>query len=272
MTKHNRCGLELARINGRSLRQALKATGSRNRFGRFEATDWIEVCPLCDAVELGIDTPHPWPILCSDGYTRTALDFKKNRSEARTRSLDFCGFGFSISALESGILLSEKEDKKTSAVEKLGSSLERLPSIEKSIRFSKEVCDWGRGSRVWGNLRRHNKSDREFGQSLARWFRVARKTMDDEEAILPGTKIAGLNVSFASKHLRMIDPTRYAVLDGVLTNGLGFANNPKGYKLFLRLLRNFHSNGLTPHNLAKLEGGIFILVRQVVRSKGLFRA
>lgn len=58
----------------------------------------------------------------------------------------------------------------------------------------------------------------------------------DEDAILGGTNILGLGVSFASKHLRMLAPEKYAVLDDVLSEGLGFALNSKGYRLFPEFL------------------------------------
>lgn len=59
-------------------------------------------------------------------------------------------------------------------------------------------------------------------------------------AILKGTQIRGLDVSFASKHLRMLEPKKYAVLDNVLSKGLGFALNSRGYRFFLSTLRSLH--------------------------------
>ena len=65
----------------------------------------------------------------------------------------------------------------------------------------------------------------------------------------------------------MLDPDRFAVLDEVLSDGLGFALNPKGYKLFMQLLQDFSKQNHIKHSLAELESGLFILVRQQVRSQ-----
>lgn len=77
----------------------------------------------------------------------------------------------------------------------------------------------------------------------------------------------GLGVSFGCKHLRMLDPDRFAVLDSILNNELGYALNPKGYALFMRHFRLFHQQLPTrkwPHSLARTEAGMFMLVRSLV--------
>ncbi|MNR55158.1 hypothetical protein D3C85_1754790 [compost metagenome] len=65
----------------------------------------------------------------------------------------------------------------------------------------------------------------------------------------------------------MLAPEKYAVLDDVLSEGLGFALNGKGYRLFLSSLRKFSVDHSISGNLAELEAGIFLLVRQEVRSR-----
>lgn len=225
------------------------------------------VCPQCDAETLGVNTSHPWPVLCGDATSRTATDFQKTPDTSKHELLDFYGFRFTPTALRSAMLLVETEDATTFDVEKIGRSLGNPPSIQEALRFSKAVCDWGRGGRVWGNLQRYNPDEGELGRALSQWFDSVRSSSDDEDAIVPGTEIKGLDVSFASKHLRMIDPTRFAVLDDVLHRGLGFAKNPKGYRLFMRLLRDFKAANRISDSVAKIESGIFGLVRPTVRSQ-----
>lgn len=262
--KHN-CREALARVNGRTLKDALVKTKARSRFGKIHPKRWVDICPLCDAYALGIETNHPWPFLCSDGVMRTAADFNDSGIKAECESLDFCGFTFSQSALNSAMTLIQLEDESTKEVEKHGAAIAQNSDADLSLKFSQSVCNWGRGQRVWANLVRRNNHD-GLGKALNEWFRIATDTNHDvEEAISPSVQISGLGISFASKHLRMIAPQRYAVLDEVLSTGLGFALNVKGYRLFMQSLKDFQSKYKLDHNLATIESGIFSLVRQFVR-------
>jgi hypothetical protein len=261
----NNCREPLARINGRTLKDALDKTKARSRFGNIHPKRWVDICPLCDAYALGIETNHPWPFLSADGVMRTAADFNDNGIKADCESLDFCGFTFSKSALNSAMTLIQLEDKATKEVERQGGSIAQNSDADLSLKFSQSVCNWGRGQRVWANLVRRNNQE-SLGKSLNDWFRIVADTNNNvEEAISPSVKIDGLGISFASKHLRMIAPQRYAVLDEVLSTGLGFALNVKGYRLFMQSLNDFKLKYNLEHNLATIESGIFSLVRQQVR-------
>jgi len=84
-------------------------------------------------------------------------------------------------------------------------------------------------------------------------------------------KIKGLGVSFASKHLRMLYPRRYGVLDGVLETGLGFAMNVEGFAFFTQCLHDFlaeNAEHLGPDfsSVADFEWALFALVRAKVRN------
>jgi hypothetical protein len=161
--------------------------------------------------------------------------------------------------------LIQLEDKATKEVERQGGSIAQNSDADLSLKFSQSVCNWGRGQRVWANLVRRNNQE-SLGKSLNDWFRIVADTNNNvEEAISPSVKIDGLGISFASKHLRMIAPQRYAVLDEVLSTGLGFALNVKGYRLFMQSLNDFKLKYNLEHNLATIESGIFSLVRQQVR-------
>ncbi|WP_353742480.1 hypothetical protein [Pseudomonas fluorescens] len=262
--KKHTCGSPLSRINGRTLKAALNETKANHQFGLFSNTQWVSVCPACDAYALGAETIHPWPFACFDGVMRTVNDFELKTHEFDSEDLDFCGFKFSRSALESAILLARKEFDASSDVENLGAALSAGSPIN-VLLFSQKVCDWGRGQRVWANLLRRNGKEK-LENLLEEWLKGTAGA-SDEDAILGGTNILGLGVSFASKHLRMLAPEKYAVLDDVLSEGLGFALNGKGYRLFLSSLRKFSVDHSISGNLAELEAGIFLLVRQEVRSR-----
>jgi hypothetical protein len=262
--KHS-CGSPLSRINGRTLKAALNQTKANHQFGVVDNTQWVNVCPTCDAYALGMETIHPWPFLCHDGVMRTVKDFDLKARYFNAEDLDFSGFRFSRSALESAILLARKEFDSSEVVKSLNVALSSEGRIN-FLSFSEAVCNWGRGQRVWANLLRLNDGQENLESLLHEWL-TGVGAASDEAAILGGTNIQGLGVSFASKHLRMLDPGRFAVLDDVLSEGLGFALNGKGYRLFLSSLRKFSVDNSVSVNLAELESGIFLLVRQDVRSR-----
>lgn len=153
------------------------------------------------------------------------------------------------------------QDQETKKVVNLGKALARNPTPTRSFKFSKAVCAWAlMGGKVWGNLNRYYEPD-ALGKQLCSWFQVAKKTHDVEEAIKPGIAIKGLHVSFASKHLRVLWPQRFAVLDIVLSQELGFALNIAGYKLFLRMLREFKEQYGFKENIGTLEMGIYWFIK-----------
>ena len=247
------CGDAQAKVHGRTLRLWLKDNRLKNKFGKFKDKQWVTVCPKCHADDLKVGEKY-LPFFCADGVMRIIKD--------NSAVLDFCGFYFSLNALRSSTL---EDSELTKEIETLGTNF-KLDSIS-ARKFSKKVvCDWGRGHRVWGNLIK----DKKLSGKLNDWFvKVRNGTSDDFEAIEAGIKIKGLGISFASKHLRMLAPERFAVLDSVLSGGLGFALNTKGYLFFLRFLREFQNELQKSHsahfNIATIESGIFNLVRQQFR-------
>lgn len=261
----HRCGRESAKINGRLLRAALALTGAS--FDRqFGIKDWVAVCPVCDSYALGIESDTPWPFLCSDGVMRVATDFAHNERSVGGESVEFAGFKFSRAALDASIKLLEREDAASNTVERLGEYLLESPTLEAAYEFSRQVCEWGRGQRVWGNLTRFHSKE-SLGQHICEWLKSAR-TMLPEDAITAGVNIKGLGVSFASKHLRLAMPDRFGVLDEVICEGLGFAMNVAGYRLFHLELRDFQSRFTPNLSVSKIEAGLFLMVRQGVRATG----
>lgn len=259
-----RCGIEMAKINGRTLKMLVQ--GRNHRFGRINPKKWIEICPSCDAKTLKTSDDMTTPFLCADGVMRVATDFDQSTGQYVGSELTFACLRFSQSALRNAMYVFQKQEGFTRDVEAVGASISEFSSPSELLAFSEIVCKWGRGQRVWGNLLRLNKST-ALAKKYAAWFASARTAKDDEHAIQPGSVIPGLGISFASKHLRMLDPGRYAVLDAVLSDGLGFALNPKGYKLFMTLLREFAEADCLGGNVAAVEGGLFVLVRQQVRAQ-----
>ena len=263
--KLHQCHNHHVKINGRTLKRALEIVKPNHRFKDFSVTEWVNACPVCDAYALGAELTSPSPFICADGVMRTIVDFDAATEYFSSEIMDFCGFTFSRSALDSAIALCAMEDPSTLAVQEMGATIGRSRDSNRALQFSEKVCNWGRGQRVWANLTRRNPDD--LGELLSEWFHYIDDAPTVEAVIERGIEIDGLAVSFASKHLRMISPEKYAVLDEVLCSGLGFALNPKGYRFFLQSLSDFLAEHRLAHNVAILESGLFMLVRQNVRSK-----
>lgn len=260
------CATLYVKINGRSFRHALTLTRANSfmKAADVPVTQWIKVCPSCDAFALGADFTHPWPFLCQDDVMRTINDFEPDTLRYNQEIMEFAGFRFSPSALNSAIQLITLEDESTEQVELLGRQFLDSPSPEAAYALSQAVCEWGGGGRVWGNLNRHH-TRQALSEQLQDWLmHVPSNSLS--EVIHQGIQIKGLGVSFASKHLRMVEPQHFGVLDEVISLGLGFALNAAGYKLFMRMLEDFKRTYAQTESLAQLESGIFYLIRQVVRS------
>jgi hypothetical protein len=260
-----KCGMEKVRINGRTLVESRKTTTGISVAGmaRFGKTDWVDVCPQCDAYALRIEFKAPTPFLCGDGVMRSVRDLDLNTRDFALSHLDFCGFCFTQAALDGAIYMASEDSPQTSDVEKLGESVLANPSRRLVLEFSEKVCEWGGSRRVWRNLKPVGMDDK-LAVALLAWFASVEDADTDDEAIRPGVAIHGLAISFASKHLRMLRPDRFAVLDAVLSEGLGFALNPKGYAFYMRSLRAFRESISFTGSIATLESGIFSLVRQHV--------
>ncbi len=245
-------------INGRSLAKSLQTTRAKHSFGKFALTDRVRIELPRDLYSLGADLAHATPFVVSESLLVTAHDIA-NPSAV----VDFANIRFTENALKSAAndLIS---DKLTNELELVGSELSA--DRRQALAFSKLVCVWGRGQRVWGNLNRHYSED-QLGSELDKWLMRAKDEVNAYAAIFPGIAIKGLGVSFASKHLRHLAPTRFAVLDDVISQGLGYALNPAGYNLFISDLRRLQQSHFPEFRIADIEAGLFVLIRQIVRGR-----
>lgn len=262
------CSGPTSRINGRTLRQS---PARRDLLKKADDKRWIQICPACERRDLFDGRGVALPFRAADGVMRTVIDTDP------AEVLAIADFRFTRPALDCGVALVNLDQPAskvptTSSVEYLARHYLMAPSTTRAAALSEAVCLWGGGSRVLGNLKRRHAGG--LGNVMHRWMQAALASATDEEAITqaspqrpPGLP-HGLGISFGSKHLRMLDPDRFAVLDSVLSEGLGYALNPKGYALFMRHLRDFHqklSASGWGHSLARTESGLFVLVRQNVR-------
>ena len=262
----NDCKTETVFFHAGTLRSYLeKEPYAEHKLRKLKASQWVSFCPECHAGVLKPEGKNfDLPVFCSDGVFRTSTDLLKNQAGEPEAIWDFWGLRFTPAALINASELLQFTYPGTERVEQLGKEL-RTGASDDSIGFSKEVCRWGGGLRVWGGLERHHE-EAELSKKIKDWLCSATTAESAEAAIEQGTAIKGLGVSFASKHLRMFDPEKFCVLDDVLSKGLGIALNPKGYQLFLSLLQAFNDEKGLKWPMAKLESALFMLVRQQVRS------
>ena len=260
-------------IDTRGFKLALEQTkAATSLVDAFVPGRRLEVCPERDAYLLGMEFVHPFPICRADGVFLTARDVL----EPTSRELRFADFHFTVSALRSALYWISIEDKATALVMEHGQHmLASQATVVQWAKFSEQVCAWGRGKRVWANLLRyHSGSAEEVGRKMKTWLSAAQTANDARYAMQEALEIKGLGVSFASKHLRMLYPQRYGVLDSVLETGLGFAMNVEGFAFFTQCLHDFFAEnkeyfGSHFSSVADFEWALFALVRAKVRNSPL---
>ena len=99
--------------------------------------------------------------------------------------------------------------------------------------FVKSVCRWGNYAGVAGKVLKHN--------DLGVVSKTLRKALEQTEtqgvqlALRTTLGIRGLAVSFASKHLKFLNPERHVVLDSIISENLGYPRdeNGEGYAMFV---------------------------------------
>jgi len=247
-------------INGRTLTEYLSRNRLKNQFGRFGPTDRVQINVRQHGKALGVDLEHAAPFVIEGNLLVTMHDL-----EMASSVFDFTNLRFTENALSSALSYLDN-DEKTQSVESLGRNLDFTEGSQ-ALKFSEAVCDWGRGHRVWGNLIRKHHSPERLGRLISSWLLSVTPQTSPIDAIAIGAEIKGLGVSFASKHLRLYKPERFATLDDVLSKGLGYALNPQGFNLFISDLHKLKVKHQLKHRIADLETGIFILTRQIVRGR-----
>jgi len=99
--------------------------------------------------------------------------------------------------------------------------------------FVKSVCRWGNYAGVAGKVLKHNKLG-----VVSKTLRTAlnqTEAHDVQLALRTTLSIRGLAVSFASKHLKFLNPERHVVLDSIISENLGYPRdtNGDGYVMFV---------------------------------------
>jgi hypothetical protein len=276
------------KINARTYQMALKAQlelvsdlnvkdlilNKLNLIKNKKITSWIDIEPISEYSLLRFEksgTEILVPFFSSEEVFMNVLDIKEMSTKYSFSTLEFTENVF-LNTMSLLVL----EGNETVKMEEFGSELylKKKVTKEEAIEFCRRVCEWGRQDRVFSNIKRHNPNN--YGDILSDWFNYALKNKNPSlkeirDIALMGDNIKGLGMSFASKHLRMLNPKVFPVLDDVLAKGLGFMLNEHGYALFINYIHEFKTKNKNLFdkdlNVAEIEMILFLLTRQFVRSE-----
>lgn len=117
------------------------------------------------------------------------------------------------------------------AVEQLGAGLKAADfAPSEALKYLQSVLVWGRGHRLARRLER--VSGDEVSAALAAGCRLATAG-EVAKGVVRICELHGLGISFASKLLRFLEPTRAVILDSVIRSGIGYPESSAGYTEFL---------------------------------------
>ncbi len=270
----NALKLQLSKSKNIALNEKIKLKLKSIPFS--DVTSWLYIEPNKEEELLSFQYNNKYifvPFCNVDDVFMTLKDLNTNNT-----IYSFSTLNFTESALIEGVdTLSENDLKEIAELENFGNNLMKSNHInlENADLFCKMVCDWGRQNRVYANIKR--LSPNNYKELLANWLNFVKnnqlsKSREIKQVSKMGDDIPGLGISFVSKHLRMLKPDVFPVLDDVLSQGLGFALNENGYVLFINSLNNFVKNNkdLFSHkkmNISQIELSLFLMCRQLVRSE-----
>lgn len=215
---------------------------------------------LCeDAMQLHQIGGVPIPFLLGNGTFCTIQDLTESGVISDDLSLiEFGGFDFTQGALLSSAYWAQVLEPDTLALVADAKSMmaEQSISLDRCEDFSQRVCVWGGRPGIFQKLKKRSKVPH-----LQQWFSYAATKDNPREVMTRGIDIPEMGVSFASKHLRFIDPCRYATFDSLLALAVGLPLNPEGYSEFLCRLKTIKDKHRLEDDIATIEMGIFSLIR-----------
>jgi hypothetical protein len=169
----------------------------------------------------------------------------------------------------------ERKIHATRPLEEKGARLrEAGVSTERLAAFIRAVCRWGGYSGIGGRILKHNKADALQMQFEATIAALSRPDPDLCAALGALNRLYGLGrPSFASKHLRFLDPALCPILDSLLADNLVYPANRERYLAFAgdchKVVSKLQQLGIT--NLverpsgnwyaADVEKALFVVIR-----------
>ena len=102
---------------------------------------------------------------------------------------------------------------------------------DKSLIFVDTICRWGRGHRNLKRVKQNPKQDISTALKEGYDLVSSGKISEGVERV---AKLNGLGLSFASKQLRFLSPSKVVILDSTIRASIGYSEKPRGYLEFLR--------------------------------------
>jgi hypothetical protein len=146
--------------------------------------------------------------------------------------LGFCRLWIGLDEFPDLFRRHRETDPDTPAVEKAARELAANGFDEGGTQqFVRTVCRWGNYPGVAGRVLANN--DMGAIQSAFRLAQAVEQGGNVRAALKAILKLHSLGVSFGSKHLKFLAPTKAVVLDAVISGRLGYSLTLDGYEEFL---------------------------------------
>ena len=174
------------------------------------------------------------------------------------QSIRLAGFIFSKQAVLCSAFWSILIEFRTLPLLELGHRFktEDAPGDSECLDFSREVCVWGGRGGIFFELSAHH-----CAAEIRSWLIESANGMPADLAVRKGAALKGLDISFASKHLRFVDPDRFATFDSLLAQAFNLDLTPRSYAQFLEQLRDIQQTYFFRDDLATIEHGFFTLLQ-----------
>ncbi len=146
-------------------------------------------------------------------------------------TISFCRLVIPLQDFQALLRKHRATDPKTPDIEAQARALVACGFAAGVPEFVRAVCGWGGYSGVAGRVTKNNSPEKILAA-----LRDASACLRDDDAragLQSLLGLSGLGISFASKHLKFLDPERAVVLDSVISGHLGYLPSCDGYMEFL---------------------------------------
>ena len=211
--------------------------------------------------------PAAFPIYLGNGIFCTIHDIDESGIFApKQKPVSLGGFLFSKQAILCSAFWSILIEVRTLPLLEFGHRFKAPVSLDDSdcVMFSKEVCTWGGRGGIFSEFSKHHN-----GSEINAWLTDCAHEMSAERAVERGAAFKGLDISFASKHLRFVDPNRFATFDSLLAQAFQLDLTPRNYSIFLQQLQKIQREFLFDDDLATIEHGLFTLLQPLYEANRL---
>jgi len=174
-------------------------------------------------------------------------------------------FSIEIAQLPEVLALAIQGAPNTPEIEAAGQALIDADfNDQMAVEFVYSVCVWGNYAGVYGNVVANNTAA-EISAAM-RGAHQETVNGDHGQALETVLALHGLGVSFATKHLKFLNPVQHVVLDSVIRDSLGYPLTTQGYLAFRSdcevirdslIAQELHRHDDQPFRIADVEMAIY---------------